>query len=239
MQAPQTQAPRVHPIAIGPFGTINAFLITSEEGTVLVDTGIPKSEAKIEKVLNEAKRGWDDISLIVITHGHIDHAGSAASVRKRSGAPILLHDKDVALCRGAPVRKVASNWFSYPFRLTGIIDRAWPFFEADIVMVEPKFDLAPYGIDGVIVATPGHTQGSVSVVLDGGDVIAGDVLAGGILLGGILRRGTPKPPPFEEDKAQVNLSMRALLDAGGERFYLGHGGPVQAAAVRRYLRKRS
>ncbi|MCW1932754.1 MBL fold metallo-hydrolase [Pararhodobacter zhoushanensis] len=68
-------------------------------------------------------------------------------------------------------------------------------------------------------------------------MIAGDLLASGILLGGIALRGRPKSPPFEEDRAAVAASLRRLLAMGCETFYLGHGGPLPAAAVRRHIER--
>ena len=76
-------------IPILPFGMVNAHLIRSQAGCVLIDTGIPGSENKIGKALTEHGLTFRDIKLIVVTHAHTDHAGSAARVRELSGAPIL------------------------------------------------------------------------------------------------------------------------------------------------------
>ena len=49
-------------------------------------------------------------------------------------------------------------------------------------------------------------------------------------LGGIALRSRPKQPPFEENSTQVARSLAALLDRGGQTFYLGHGGPLPGDA---------
>ena len=87
------------------------------------------------------------------------------------------------------------------------------------------------------MSTPGHTPGSLSVLLDDGAVLAGDLAASGILLGGIALKGRPKPPPFEEDPLQVARSLKFLLSKGAKRFYLGHGGPLDAGVIERYAGK--
>lgn len=98
-------------------------------------------------------------------------------------------------------------------------------------------DLAPEGFSARVVHTPGHTPGSVSVLLETGHVIAGDLVSSGILLGGIVRKGRPKPPPFEEDPQGVATSLRRLLAEGMHSFHLGHGGPLPAKTVRRFVER--
>lgn len=76
-------------IPILPLGMVNAFLVRSASACILVDTGLPGSEHKIERALRRNGLGWRDIRLIVITLAHVDHAGSAARLRELSGAPSL------------------------------------------------------------------------------------------------------------------------------------------------------
>ena len=77
-------------IPILPYGMVNAFLLRTDSGAVLIDTGLPGSERKVEMALLANGLGWSDLKLIAVTHGHIDHAGSAKRIRDLSGAPILL-----------------------------------------------------------------------------------------------------------------------------------------------------
>ena len=81
--------PAIIRIPILPLGMVNAFLVRSASACILVDTGLPGSEHKIERALRRNGLGWRDIRLIVITHAHVDHAGSAARLRELSGAPSL------------------------------------------------------------------------------------------------------------------------------------------------------
>ena len=59
-----------------------------------MDAGIPGSERKIARVLARQGLTFADVKLIVVTHAHTDHAGSAARLRALSGAPILAHEAD-------------------------------------------------------------------------------------------------------------------------------------------------
>ncbi|TYC64695.1 MBL fold metallo-hydrolase [Stappia sp. BW2] len=229
---------QIHAIPILPFGMVNAFLLTSTDGAVLVDTGLPDSERKIGKGLSKAGCSLAGLKLIVVTHGHIDHAGSAARIRKLSGAPIVLHEGDLPYCQGRAPLLRPSGPFGRLFKMTGAIERPFAKVEPDILLsADQTLDLSAYGLTGEVLPTPGHTPGSLSVLLADGTVIAGDLAASGILLGGIAFKGWPKPPPFEEDTIEVARSLKLLLSKGAKRFYLGHGGPLDARAIERYAGK--
>uniref|UniRef100_UPI004047A481 MBL fold metallo-hydrolase n=1 Tax=Flavobacterium sp. TaxID=239 RepID=UPI004047A481 len=70
-------------LSIFPLGMINCFLIEGEKKHILVDTGVPNSEAKIIKQLKQHNIKIEDIALIIITHGHIDHFGSAKELKDK------------------------------------------------------------------------------------------------------------------------------------------------------------
>ena len=122
------------------------------------------------------------------------------------------------------------------FDLTGIPGRRAEPCEPNVV-IEGDLDLERYGVPGgVVIHTSGHTLGSVSTLLPSGDALAGDLVIGGIsFLGGITRLGHAQKPPFEDDPIAVRQSLTELLDRGVSRFHVGHGGPLTATAVRRYM----
>ena len=78
------------PFAVGP---VNAILIPGPE-PVLVDTGLklPDCQAALEKGLAEQGLNMEDLKKIVITHAHVDHAGMAAYLAKRSGAEVWVNE---------------------------------------------------------------------------------------------------------------------------------------------------
>ncbi|KAA0081741.1 MBL fold metallo-hydrolase [Mycolicibacterium sp. P9-64] len=88
------------------------------------------------------------------------------------------------------------------------------------------------GVDARIIHTPGHTPGSVSILLDEGDLIAGDMLTGGFL--GLLQY-RPSHPPFHDDPGLALDSLQAALSMGPHTLHIGHGGPMPAADVQRWL----
>ena len=87
-----------------------------------------------------------------------------------------------------------------------------------------------------MVYTPGHTKGSISVLLSSGEAIVGDLLMGG-WLGGMFRSGQPGYPYYADDLGQIRASVKTLLDLGATKFFVGHGGPLEAGRVREWLER--
>ncbi|TAJ83123.1 MAG: MBL fold metallo-hydrolase [Gallionellaceae bacterium] len=225
-------------IPILPFRMVNCFLILGEEGCVLVDTGLPGSEAKIGRALKKHSLAFNDIKLIVITHAHVDHAGSAARMRELSGAPIVAHEGDLKhYLREVPMTFCPTGWFSHLFKATGLILQPYTPFKPDFLLTNDEvMDINRYGIHGFVKHTPGHTAGSITVELNTMDAMVGDLVASGILIGGIVRTKHAIRPPFEDDPHAVAAQLQRLIDSGMERFYMGHGGPLKADEVQRHVR---
>lgn len=232
-------APQIIRIPILPFGMVNCHLIKGPSGCVLVDAGMPGSEAKIEKALWNHGLSFKDIRLIVITHAHIDHAGAAAALRVASGAPIVAHEGDLKhYRREAPMSFCSTGWAGHFLLKSGIILQPYAGFEPDLLLSNNgTLDLNPYGIPGRVVPTVGHTAGSISVELSTRDALVGDLLASGIFMGGLIRTGHAIRPPFEDDPHAVGVELQRLVDSGARKFYLGHGGPLEAGEVQRHARQ--
>jgi hydroxyacylglutathione hydrolase len=223
-------------VPILPLGLVNAFIVRTRSGCMLIDTGLPGSERKFGKALGRLGLAFSDIKLIVVTHAHVDHAGSAAALRALSGAPIVGHAGDVPhFRRELPMSFCPTGWLGRVFIKTKLMLEPYAGFEPDILLDDGEtLDLAPYGADGVVGHTPGHTAGSISVQLASRDALVGDLISSGILLGGILRTGRAKRPPFEDDPHAVGAELQRMVSAGMMNFHMGHGGPLHACEVHRH-----
>ncbi len=217
-------------------GLINGHLLITARTCVLVDTGLPGSERKILRVLHTHGLCATDIKLIVITHAHVDHAGSAARMRELSGAPIVAHEADLDYyLQKKAMHFCATGWFGRLFLRTGLILQPYTPFIPDILLQSDQtLPLQAYGLEGTVQHTAGHTPGSIALQLASGDALVGDLLASGILLGGLIRTDHAIRPPFEDDAPTVANALERLVSAGMLRFYMGHGGPLDAHEVRRH-----
>jgi hydroxyacylglutathione hydrolase len=227
-------------LSVFPMGMINCFLIKGKGKHILVDTGVPKSENKILKQLKAQGINKNNIGLIIVTHGHIDHFGSAAELKYELDAPILVHEMDaVALRTGKTMVKTLKPnkkiWNILKRKLTK--DSATPC-EPDIILKgNCSYNLNKWGVSGKIIHTPGHTPGSLSVILDDGNAIIMDLASSGMLLGGIMFHSRMKHPPFHDDLKLVKSSIEKVLSEKATKFYLGHGGPVSRKNLIHYSEK--
>lgn len=230
-----TRKTTVEVVQMLPLGMLNAFLIINGSNVILVDTGLPNSEGKVEKSLKKNGLGWSNVRAIVLTHAHIDHVGSAKQIQSLTAAPIIAHTGDLPYLQGGRPLLRPTGPFGQLFEKTGAIEKPFASFLPDLIFSSESLDLTEFGAPARIMHTPGHTPGSISVLIDDVQVIAGDLAASGIFLGGIALKNRPKQPPFEEDPQQVAKSLAALLSLGCTRFYLGHGGPLGADKIRKHV----
>lgn len=225
-------------VPIFPFNMVNAFVVKTDTGCIVVDTGIPGSERKIERVMAAHGLSYRDIKLIVVTHAHTDHAGAAARLRDLSGAPILAHEDDadfysrkeqMTFCPTGPTGRL--------FFKTPMPHEAYEGFVPDILMKNQDIvDLKAFGAEGLVRHTGGHTPGSIAVELSSQDALVGDLVASGILIGGIAFTQRAIRPPFEDDPQKVASELSRMVEGGAQRFYMGHGGPLPAREVMRHAR---
>jgi glyoxylase-like metal-dependent hydrolase (beta-lactamase superfamily II) len=179
----------------------------------------------------------EEIQLIVVTHGHYDHIGSVKDIKEITGAKVAMHqgEKDcLEKSVDPPAPPGVTTWGRV---LGGLVSKAAaassivvPATDVDVVLGGEDVSLAEYGIPGRVIYTPGHTAGSVSVLLETGDALVGD-----LAMNGFPMRLSPGLPIFAEDIEQVKESWKTLLDAGAETVYPGHGKPFSADAIRKAL----
>jgi hydroxyacylglutathione hydrolase len=228
--------PNEKPSAVIPFklGVVTSFIIRGSR-TVIVDTGCPGNAGKILRHLSENSIKPGDVSLIVLTHGHIDHYGSADELRKKTGAPIAAHSA------AAKYLEEGINYIGTPARpagralklLYGGTDtvRTKPL-EVDIVF-EGDRDLREFGIAGTVIHTPGHTEGSLSLILSSGEAIVGD-----LVMGGILSKKMPDYPIFVCDMSLWRKSIEKVVQLSPTIVCASHGGPFYPTLLQQLLQEK-
>lgn len=227
LQPTTAVAPIVRKLEVGD-GT-NAYVVMGSR-PILVDTGWGKQTAKLEKALAATGVQPRELQLIVLTHGHGDHAGGALHMQKLSGAQVVAGAGDaemLAAGRNRPLKPMGA----LGRLIRGFSDKPFPPVKAD-VMVTTDLDLTPYGINGKVIVVPGHTPGALAVILDGGDAIVGDLVRGSI--------GSSHSPTrhfFHDDCTAAEAHVATLVQKGVKRFYVGHGGPLDAQAALEYVQR--
>jgi glyoxylase-like metal-dependent hydrolase (beta-lactamase superfamily II) len=178
--------------------------------------------------------GFEDLDLIIVTHSHHDHVGSLAEVKKQSGAKVLVHEKDADLLKtGIPSFPMGTGfvsktvtWFSNAFFRKACSYRP---VEPEVLLTGDT-DLTEYGINASIICTPGHTDGSISVVVDDDKAVVGDTVFN--LFSTIVY------PPWADDVEKLRSSWKKLLDTGCKLFYPAHGLPLPVDTLKRLYEKR-
>jgi hydroxyacylglutathione hydrolase len=200
-----------------PMPIAHAFLLIGER-VVLVDSGNPGNEKRILNTLEQHNIDVKELSLILLTHGHWDHLGSAKAIRAISQAPIALHHADLELA-AAGQDKLEPYGFGSSLFEPYFSSRRFKPLEPDVILNGTE-SLASYGINAKLLKTPGHTKGSISVLLENGDAIIGDVLRGDFLL-----KNRPNWHFFYDDPITVRSSVKKLLDLKLDTLFVGHGKP--------------
>jgi hydroxyacylglutathione hydrolase len=200
------------------------YLIRGKQ-TIMIDGGSPGKRKSFLKQLRKLGVEPGDIKLIVLTHGDFDHIGSVKDFKEITGAQVVIHRNDLA--------NLEEGRFHWPpgvtrwgkisrFLLKPVLKMVYsiPELKPDIVLNDTDFPLKEFGIDGKIIYTPGHTPGSVSVVLDSGEAFAGCMAQNSLPF--TLR---PHLPIYATDMEQLKKSWKTLLQNGAKVIYPGHGKP--------------
>jgi glyoxylase-like metal-dependent hydrolase (beta-lactamase superfamily II) len=187
-----------------------------EDSVTLIDTGAPGSGAEILSAV-------PDVDRIVLTHGHVDHTGSAAELHEATGAPVLAGagDADTIRTGSALPPPVFEDWEVpiYQRVSVGLPDKAPPVpVDRDLV----DGDMLDFGGGAEILAIPGHTEGSIAIHLPRHRVLfTGDTIAnvGSVMLG-----------TFNQDRGQTVASFRRLAALDVDTACFGHGEPIASGA---------
>ncbi|HPT15120.1 MAG TPA: MBL fold metallo-hydrolase [Bacteroidales bacterium] len=211
-------------------GRSNVFLLTNSSSAILIDSGIGLMWSGLRDRL--LKLGIQHIDYLVLTHAHFDHVNNAKKIVDNFGAKVIIHEAEAEyLAKGEMVMISSTNAFIRQmiktlsgFTLMNISCRPCPYY----LTFKQRFDLDQFGFNAYIMHTPGHSQGSASIIVDNEIAIVGDAMFG-VLPWSVY-------PPFLQDEKQLVESWRKLLETGCDLFLPSHGsGSSRKLLTRNYL----
>jgi hydroxyacylglutathione hydrolase len=195
-------------------GRSNSYLVLDGNDSVLVDTdsrgSINTLMGKLDDLLGEK-----DLSWLVLTHTHYDHAENASMIKKQYNTQIAVHkDEAEHLKQGCSPIPCGTNFITR--FLVGVgrkINRLSQYESANPeILVDDKYQLTTHLY---LLHTPGHTEGSMSLIVDDEVALVGDAMFG-VFSWSIF-------PPFADDVPTMINSWDKLIKTGCKTYLPGHG----------------
>ena len=212
-------------------GLVNVYVLETADGLMVLDTGFPNSASKILDGVRALGRQPDDVRHIVLTHAHPDHIGSAAALKRETGATVWAHPIDAPIIEaGTGFRHVEAS----PGLRNRMLTRLLFGF---VTAVEPtrvdQFledgDSPPFLPDLMAIHSPGHCAGQIAFLWQrhGGVLFTADTC---------VNRFGPKLPVALEDFALACKSLERLSKLDFEMICVMHGRPITSGGDRIFRR---
>lgn len=213
-------------------GRSNVFLLTNGRKNILIDTSSGFMWKLLRLRLNNLN--VNHIDCLILTHSHMDHAGNARMIRDEYKSLVFIHKNEASYLTSG---KSIIPGGTVP--VTRIIERllakyATPMLRSKPckydILVDSVFDLSDFGFKAYILHTPGHTPGSMSVIIDDEIALVGDTMFG-VFPGSVF-------PPYASDVRQMINSWGKLLDTKCSVFIPSHGSAKSRSLAQKDYNKR-
>lgn len=205
-------------------GRTNAYLVSRDQSAVLVDTGLPIHADGILRVLARLGLQPDAVQMILLTHRHLDHSGSAHVLSERCGARVVIHRADAAAVQGHERLSPTRGLWGLPLApLVALTDtRIFRFQPCAVEPVEEGWQHDDFSL----VHLPGHTPGHSGYLYRPADV----VFCGDAANNPSGRLSHPSRV-FSLDPLQVRRSQQRLAQLDADLYCFGHGSPLHRGSA--------
>lgn len=174
------------------------------------------------------------IDVLVLTHTHFDHAGNASFIKKKYNPLTVVHNNEAeCLATGTNPLIEGTNLITRQVvkRIAMLLSSSIKYEPCSYdIGIKNSYDLHPFGFNAHIIHTPGHSIGSVCVIIDDELAVVGDTMFG------VFRNSVY--PPFAADINQLLLSWRKLLETNCRLFLPSHGRERKSSLVLKDYNKR-
>lgn len=215
-------------------GRVNSYLVCHSKGLVLVDCGLNRLSSKMLKNIGKVNPAGKSIDYIFLTHTHFDHCQNTLEISKKLKAKVIVNSfESYDLISGETTVPDGTMWFSkIILKLGNIFINKTPKCSP----VEPDLIINHNGTlfeseSLKVIHTPGHSSGSMCLIID--DEIA---LVGDALFGVFPKRAFP---PFADDEEELIESWGKLLKTDCSLFLPGHGSAVSRKTLEKEFFKRN
>ncbi len=202
-------------------GMANSYLVNTDDGNfILIDTGFFLDRRVIVRGLDVAGCGPENLKLIILTHGDMDHSGNGAFLRRKFGVKIAMHRGDAGMVEHGDMswNRKTSKFIKFLFNLPLVRLSASNRFTPDFYLEDGQ-DLSAFGMPGTrILHLPGHSSGSISILTADGELFCGDLLINNV---------TPALNSIIDDLPAAKASLERLKGLSVGTVYPGHGKPFQ------------
>ena len=216
---------------------MNTWIYPVENGWVMIDTGYENSYVSVIKKLRNLLIQPEEIRYLFLTHAHDDHAGFLEEwMTKHPNTQVIAHEKAIdGLCRGqnsfdGGCSTLIAFLFCQLMVLLGNGDHRYPeLSEAHlskiITLNEDNQAQAENALNGKVLFTPGHTEDSISLLVDG-NLFCGDAAMNGL-------PSSHKITIWVEDKAAFEKSWDVMLASRAKTIYPAHGNPFVPSLLKK------
>lgn len=198
-------------------GTDNCYIVSRGKDAILFDTS---SGAARDKVIEEC--GKYDLKLVVLSHTHFDHAENAAVISERFKVPVAYHEADDELFddyNAQPLKSYGLVGFVVLKLSLSQLEKTNVTRPSNRFFVKEGDSFEDYGFPDVkVVELPGHTKGSIGLLVSGNSLLAGDALDNWI---------TPATGHLYYDKDALEKTSGRIKSLGASAIYYGHGNPTK------------
>ncbi len=199
----------------------NCYLLKTDKGFILIDTGGKSKRRKLEQDLVSKGCRPGDLDLIILTHGDFDHTGNCAYLREKYDTIIAMHHYDVGMVEYGDMfwnRQTGNIFIKKLVNLLFKIRRFKPDFELD-----ENSNLSKYGLNGKVLYLPGHSKGSIGILTSDKNLFCGDLFT---------NQKKPEPNSLVDNLPELNESIDKVKSLEINTVYPGHGQPFHMSSYK-------
>jgi len=199
-----------------PCGNGNCFCIEGNDGAILIDS------ARIQHRDTILAACYDkNVQLIVLTHGHVDHAQNAAALSRELNAPVALHKADHDLL----LDNMNEPMFAHTLLGKFVRAQSIKSFQQDAIepfepglFLDDGDRLDDYGVEATVIGLPGHTKGSIGLLVGESDLFVGDTL---------MNLVYPQRSLLYGNREELDRSVDKINALVGTTIHFGHGASMK------------